>query len=194
MQDALVVFIISDYYYRRSHLLYHKLSWRCSSRATENSSDNWNLSVFLACPEPLGSPYCRALFCLIISLCMTLLLLCNSLCVFLKHGLSLPSGSAVLCIRWAGGFREMALDSQLTALALIRTRCRAGTPGETGLLIKTGSDWTTLEPADTLSTHPQLVGCHQSGKRHIIGISSCVFILFQRPETYQMQVNEQECS
>lgn len=76
--------------------------------APENSSDNGNLSVFLTGPEPLGSPYCQALFCLIISLCMTLLLLCNCLCVFLKHGLSLPSGSAVLCIRWAGDFREMA--------------------------------------------------------------------------------------
>lgn len=74
--------------------------------AMQKSSDNWNLSVFLSAPDPLGSPYCQALFCLILPLCMTLLLLCN--CVFLKHGLSVPSGTAALCIRWAGDFWEMA--------------------------------------------------------------------------------------
>lgn len=112
-------------------------------------------------PRAIGQSL-KAPFCFIISLCMTLLLLCYCLCLFFKHGLFFSSGSAALCVRWAGDFRKWLLDSQLTALALIRTRCRAGTHGETSLLINTGCDWTNLEPADTLSTHPQHVGCHQS--------------------------------
>ncbi len=54
-----------------------------------------------------------------------------------------------------------------------------------------------LEHADTLSTHPQYVGCIQSfpcGKRPIISISSCVFKLYQMSETHRTQVNECKCS